>query len=64
MAEACDAGDLSPNGFKPREAEKGFGSEIPKRVWAAAQRTPSRSDQKKGSQGAKQYLTGELCPTR
>ena len=64
MAEACDAGDLSLICLRPREVEKGFGNEIPKRVWAAAQRTPSRSDQKKGSQGAKQYLTGESCPTR
>ena len=29
-----------------------------RQVWAAAQRTPSRSDQKKSSQGAKRYLTG------
>ena len=57
MAQACDAGDLISNCLQPREEKKGFGDEIPKRVWAAAQRTSSRSDQKKGSQGAKRYLT-------
>ena len=40
-----------------REAKKGFGDEIPKQVWAAAQRSLSQSDQKKSSQGAKRYLT-------
>ncbi|MGN0774467.1 MAG: hypothetical protein ACI4MP_11850 [Candidatus Ventricola sp.] len=63
MAQACDAGDLIPDRLQMREAEKGFGDEIPKRVWAAAQRTPPRSDQKKGSQEAKRYLTGNHFQT-
>ena len=39
-----------------REAKKGFGDEIPKRVWAAAQRIPYGAAVKKSHQGAKRYL--------